>query len=190
MRRGFTLVEVMVALTITALVASLAWTSLAAGVETGDRLRGARESGEAESALRTLLVDALRHAVAGTPGADNTFVLERGARSGDLRLAFRSRGIDRPLGGSATWDVEVRASEAGLALEAVPVDAGRAPVRAVLAHVRGVAVAVAARYAPDEWRSDWPGGDTPGRIAITFLDREGIATGPPIMTRVSLEAWR
>lgn len=190
MRRGFTLVEVMVSLTITALVASVAWTSLAAGVDSSDRLRDAREAGEAEQAVRAMLVDALRHAVAGSPGGDSVFVIVRGARAGEVRLAFRSRGIEQPLGGSAAWLVQVSAGGSGLEVLATPADGNGAPVQAVLPHVRGLDVVVAARHVPDEWRADWPAGDTPGRVALTFLDSTGHAIGPVIMTRVSLEAWR
>lgn len=189
-RRGFTLVEVMVALTITALVASVAWTSLAAGIETGDRMRDAREGSEAEATVRTLLVDALRHAVAGTSGSDSVFVLDVGPHAGPARLAFQSRGIVPPLGGSATWSVVVETTSQGLVVAAVPLHGDAAPVRAMLPSVRGLLVATASRQSPDEWRSHWPAGDTPGRIALTLLDAGGRALGPAIVSRVSLEAWR
>jgi prepilin-type N-terminal cleavage/methylation domain-containing protein len=65
-RRGLTLLELMVAITVTGIVALLAYGSAQAGFDTDERLARVGETSEAEAQFRALVSDALRHPVEAT----------------------------------------------------------------------------------------------------------------------------
>lgn len=105
-RRGFTLLEVMVALTVTGVVVTLSYTAMRAGLDTSQRIEEHRAAGEAGVAFRALVIDALRHAQPGVIGGPAVFFHRdrTGADGGAAdSVAFATRGIEEPAGASAVW---------------------------------------------------------------------------------------
>jgi prepilin-type N-terminal cleavage/methylation domain-containing protein len=189
MRRGFTLVEVIVALSVTALVASLAYATVQAGLDTGERIRALRDGPDAEAAVRDLVSRALRHADHGGPGGGAVFVLVPGPLRAGPRLRFVTRGMETTPGASAAWVMSVGADRAGLLVEAFPMDEDRPPLRARLASVRDLVVQVAPAGPGFSWRSDWPTPeDAPALVSLTFVGHDGRPRGAPLVARVGLEA--
>lgn len=126
--RGFTLIEVMIALVISSVVVLLSYSTLRAGIDVEERVTEARESAVNMVTLRALLSDALRHATAadrGDPGALQSSVDAGGHLSS---LAFTSRGITPPLGGSSAWRVLLSADSAGVSLQASPAASQQVPL--------------------------------------------------------------
>ncbi|MGZ8470574.1 MAG: PulJ/GspJ family protein, partial [Gemmatirosa sp.] len=72
-RRGFTLLEVMVALVVSAMVVTLAYGAAQAGFDTEARLREGQAAARATTAWRALLGDALRHVERGVADDDAVF---------------------------------------------------------------------------------------------------------------------
>ena len=89
MRRAFTLIEVLLALVITGLVVTLAYGTAQAGFDTQARLAEYRVVGESDAVVRSLLSDALRHAVDGVRGGEAVFV---GGLAGGIDLDRQGAG--------------------------------------------------------------------------------------------------
>lgn len=190
MRRGFTLVEVAVALAVTALVASLAWAAVQAGLDTGDRMRAGREGIESEATARAFLAAALRHVEPGGRGGPPVFELDPGDRPGAARLRFLSRGVQQPFGATSPWSVAVRPTGGGLLIEASPGEPGAHPIRMRLGRIEGLAVSVMATGA-GAWQDRWGSPDVaPGRVALHLVARGPAGTLPPVVARVGLGSDR
>jgi general secretion pathway protein J len=186
-RSGFTLVEVMVALVVTGMVAALAYAASSAGLATQAQLERHREGAGSEAVLRALLGDALRHQVGGLRGGAPVFHLAdrvdaQGAPADSLHLT--TRGVQSPLGASAEWSVDAWRRGDTLHLEARPLIPGAsaatggplAPVRARLAGMRGFDVQLLGRGPVAAWRPDWPEDDVaPDAVllALAGTDRPG-----------------
>jgi len=195
-RRGFTLLEVMAAIVVTAVVALLVFGTARLGIDTDERLEAFRSELEAQAILRTLLVDALRHPVEGGGAAmnDTLFLIEDAVRSDGLAadgLHFLSRGIASPLGASAPWSVVLVPAGAGLRLSAMPAAGPGAGVSALLPSAYGLNVRVLARTADSAWADVW---DAPGRVPaavrLEFLAADGTFAGPPLVVHAALEPVR
>lgn len=183
-RRGFTLIETMIALVVTGLVVSLAWAAMQAGLDTRERLAVAQGGAEKEAVARSLLARALRHTVAGTIGGAPVFLLQD--RAGDA-LRFRTRGIVQPFGASAVWEVSLLPAPSGVELDARAID-GTSSFVTVLPAVHALDVRVRSRDIRDGWLDSWPAPErSPAVVAITFLDAAGRSRGSPLVVRVGLE---
>ena len=138
MRRGFTLLELLVALVLTSVVALLVYGSAQAGAEAQQRLRDNELSLQRARALRATLQDALRNVRPVTRVGESTLVVARGVdargRPRD-RLSFITAGGLPPLAGS-DWEVTLQPTRRGLELFAAALDV-RAPAR-VLGPIPGV----------------------------------------------------
>jgi prepilin-type N-terminal cleavage/methylation domain-containing protein len=197
-RRAFTLLELIVSISVAGIIALLVYGSASAGLDTRDALDRYRASTETEMRARVLLSDALRHA---TDEIDNGGVAFGLVDATDTRglpidqLEFATRGIQPPLGASPRWTVTLAPTPAGLLLRAVPIagtDSGTGlPVMsAVLPGIRGLDVEVASIAAP-AWSATWlSSGQLPSAVRITLIDSAGVPTGAPIVARVGLEAAR
>ena len=142
-RRGFTLIELMVALVLTGMIALTAYVALEAGASTRERVEGPMAQRERAILGRAMLEDALRHAVDdGNSGAP--FARAGDAANGDV-LSFTTRGIIPPLGASGRWRVIVRQGR----LEATPLDEAGPRFVAVLPGVRALR---AMTLQSGEWR--------------------------------------
>ena len=173
-RRGFTLVEMMVALVVTGVVVLLAYGVARAGADTEARLARADAEGRATLAARTLLHGALRHAADGASEIDTVFVLDAAvdARGRHVdRLRFASYGVVPPLGAGARWAVSAEVRAAGLELLAVPAD-GRAggAVRVLVPGVASLRVQAA-----------------PVGVRLALADGAGRPLGPALVARTRPE---
>jgi prepilin-type N-terminal cleavage/methylation domain-containing protein len=193
-RRGFTLLELVVAIAVTGIVAMLAYGTLQAGIDTSERVDRAQTGVSADAIARSLLVDALRHLPEGGGAAMNDllFTLEDRmdveGRPADL-LSFVSYGVGGAPGSSAGWIVTLGSADDGAWLRAAPLeieDGG--PLELRIAGAGGLDVAVLARTADVEWLDWW---DLPGRVPaavrIHFIDDSGSPIGAPIVVHAALE---
>jgi prepilin-type N-terminal cleavage/methylation domain-containing protein len=194
-RAGFTLLELLVAIVVTGVVALLAYTSLRAGVDTSERLDRAEARMSTQVVARALLLDALRHPPEGGGSAmsDALFTLEdRTSGSGapsDL-LSFVSHGVGRAPGTGGPWLVTIGAVDEGVRLRAVPFDPGAgAALDLMLPGARGLDAHVLARSAEGAWLYDWDLlGRVPAAVRIDLLDASGRPLGPPLVAHAGLEA--
>ncbi len=194
---GFTLLEVLVAIMLTSVVALLAYGTANASIDTKERLEEHRTRSEAHMIVRALLVDALRHPVEGGGAAmnDPLFTLEDATRSDGLpvdAIQFLSRGVVPPLGATNTWSVTLTPTADGVRLLAVPIDAtSSAPIDALLADVHGLRVRVLPRSGDLEWLDRWDAlGRLPAAVAIDFLSDQGVPVGAPLVVHAALETVR
>ncbi len=178
-RRGFTLIEVMIALLIGSVAVLLAYATLGAGLDVQDRVAASREADATETAMRAMLSDALRHAVAGNARDVRGLHTDADATGVLTRLSFVSRGIMAPLGGSGPWRVGLSTDSAGVTLSAAPLDSVRSTLQL---HWRG-SRSFAVRFLAQEdgaWRGDWNDPTRlPSAVEVRFLDaagRESMAT--------------
>ncbi|MES3033944.1 MAG: prepilin-type N-terminal cleavage/methylation domain-containing protein [Gemmatimonadota bacterium] len=183
-RRGFTLVEVMVALLIGGVVVLLAYSTLTAGLDVQQRVATARESDASASALRAMLGDAIRHAVPGDAESPRGLHLTRGA-DGQPALSLVTRGVDAPMGGSGAWQVLLATDTSGLTLSARSRDGSRGVLRLSSRGTRRLDV----RFLPiasSEWRAQWDDATRlPDAVEVRFLDRQGREVMPPLVARTA-----
>lgn len=195
-RSGFTLLELIVSIAVTGIIALLVYASAAAGFDTRDALARHRSGAESELRTRALLVDALRHASdEADPGAP-AFEIVDGIDSHGLpadQLTFLTRGVASPLGASALWRVTIAATQTGLVLNASPADADSQAGPALVARVdaaRGLDVE-AMVSAERVWMGTWPSTQQlPAAARLTLYDATGRPIGAPVVARIGLEAVR
>jgi prepilin-type N-terminal cleavage/methylation domain-containing protein len=191
-RRGFTLIEVLVAIVVTGAVALLAYGSLQAGFDTNERLSRHHETFEADAKFRALVSDALRHPVEPTAIDEMLLALVDAVDSSGTpsdRLRFLSNGIVTPLGTSPPWEVTVGPGREGIEFLARPLDGtAGATIRATLRSARGLDVHVLSRHNDAAWDTQWSsGGRMPAAIELSFTPANGLPRGAPLVVRVGLE---
>jgi general secretion pathway protein J len=182
--RGFTLLEVMVALLVTSLVVLLAYATLSAATDTEARVARAHAVARHEAAARALLADALRHAVAEARRDGRTWALESDDAGSTRRFSFVTRGVQVPHGASGRWFVTLYASARDIRLSAVSLDDASPTLETSLPGVR-FSVRCFDRAA-GAWRDTWPDiTRLPDAIDVTLSDSAGRAVGPPVVARLS-----
>ncbi len=183
-RRGFTLIEVMVAFVITSLVVTLGYAAAQAGFDTDDRLAYHRDTAEAEIVLRSLINDALRHAVPGTIGGPDVFTLVNRATPNGTpvdSLSFATRGVVQPFGATAAWQVSVWMAPDGLHFTA---HAGSGtPILATVPAMISLDVRVLGRGVSADWRESWEATYTPP-VGIQLFIGGPTAVPSPLTARV------
>lgn len=189
-RRGFTLIEVVIALVITGLVVTLAYAAVQGGLDTRDRLARQREQREALVTVRAMIRDALRHALPGVPGGPDVFSLVNRVTTRGIAtdsVTFLTRGVSTPYGTSTAWRVSVNVDTAGLHFVAVPGSTAAGDmVAAVVPGVTGLDVQATGRGMVSSWTSDWNDPSVaPQGAAFSFSDATG--STPPLVSRLSLE---
>lgn len=183
-RRGFTLLELLLAMTITGLVTVIALVAADVGLASGERVSRHVASTEAQLLVRSLLADALRHAVPGSGPVDTVFTM-----TPEL-LTFRSRGIPPDLGGAHEWTVTVGQDRAGLVLIAEPDNPSLSVLRTRLDQVRGMDIRVLGT-ADSIWTDRWSApGILPRALKARFLDGTGTQLGAPLVVRVGTDGVR
>lgn len=161
-RAGFTLLEVVLALTLTAVAATVAGVALQAARQAASRVATFRDHGEPAQQLHDALHDLLRHAPPAGQVDEALFVLRRGAAADTL--VFLSRGVQQPFGTGAIWRVHLYSDSTGLWLRAEPVHAsgaasesGTPPVTWHVPAATDFSVSLASFEGRGlVWRRDWP----------------------------------
>lgn len=191
-RAGFTLIEVMMALVISGLVASLAYAAAQAGFDTDARVSAYRDGRARDGVVRAILSDALRHQVDGVRGGSAVFTLDdrvdTEGRDADS-VAFVTRGIVSPMGASAPWQLSVWREGTVLRIAGGPLaDAPDAapPFAMRVEHVTGFDVRALGRGLAARWSTEWPDADqAPDAFALRIAADGGDAE--PLVVRRGLE---
>lgn len=176
-RKGFTVLELVTALTVLALTATVAAAAVQAAGGAGSRVSAQRRASAADAAVRALLTDALRHQpppslvdaplLAITPGADGPTV------------SFPSRGVVPPYGTGPVWRVTVARVGDSLVVDALPPTAVEAaPRHLALAGVSAMTVRVHDGAPGAAWRPDWPLAQRAPRAVDIAWTRDGQAAAP------------
>ena len=189
--RGFTLIEMIVAIALTGIVALLAYGSMQAGLDSASRIERYRRGNESEVLMRSLVTDALRHP-SDAPGGSASFEIvnvpgTQGA-SGDM-LRFVSRGVSGALGAGDLWRVQLGQSSRGLQFGATSLDGDAAPIAGAIPSIKSMSVRVLGSTSDVAWRSGWESTrQFPAAVEISFRDSLGALAGPPRVVGTGLES--
>jgi general secretion pathway protein J len=185
-RSGFTLLELLIALVLTAVAVTIAGSALRTASIAGARVEEHRDTLEQDARLRATLTDMLRHAPA-SESVDEPLLQIAQDAAGRARLTFLSKGVRPPYGTGDIWRVTVFVSSAGLVLDALPVGASvdATALHSVHPGVTTLSVRVLEQVPAQTgsivtagWRSDWPlNTSRPAMIAFDF----GQSANPPLV---------
>ncbi len=172
-RAGFTLIEVIIAITLTAIVLGISAAALSAATMARTTVLTHQRVDETESRLRVLLTDMLQHAPAAESVNEPLLTIERDGRGASL--LFLSTGVLEPFGTGPVWRVRLTMDDSGLQLDAAPITGGVASaIHATAPSVRAFDVRVLESARSGEaarWRSDWPIANArPELVALDFTD--------------------
>lgn len=158
-RPAFTLLELLIAITLTALAAGVAGAALSAARTARARVATHRARGEAETRFRAMLTDLLRHAPAPASVSEPLLVIGRDATGPTLQ--FLSQGLRPPFGTGPVWRVRVSRADDGLTVRADAIGS-EVMAPAVVMHLDATAsfevLALEGATGRDgaRWRPDWP----------------------------------
>ncbi len=187
MRRAFTLIEVIVALTIAGIIALAARAALVAGIDTEERLQLHTMTSEGDARFRSLLTEALRHMADSPAPGLAPFALRDTVVDGRVSQTaeFYSRGLGFPAGTGAILRVIVAPSSGGLTITALRADG--------VGVMRGVAPSLAAmrvrtKSPAGQWLEVWPQTlQVPVAVIVDFAAPSPDATVPPLVVATRLE---
>jgi prepilin-type N-terminal cleavage/methylation domain-containing protein len=191
-RAGFTLIEVMIALVVSGLVASLAYAAAQAGFDTDARVSEYRDGLAREGVVRAILSDALRHQVDGVRGGSAVFMLDdrvdTEGRDADS-VTFVTRGIVSPMGASARWQLTVWRDGTFLRVAGAPLEdapGSAQPFAMRLEQVTAFDVRALGRGLAARWSARWADADqAPDAFALRIA--AGGADAEPLVVRRGLE---
>lgn len=192
--RGFTLLELMVGLTITGIVVLLVYGAAAAATDTERRLRERGTEGRAERAWQLVLEEALRNLRSAQDYGRPTLTIQslpQPSGASRQRLWFITAGAVPPLTPDADWQVVVEPAEGGrVAMTATPIGVN-VPARRLLAPpgITGVDIEVLSPSGGGAWQRDWGLGFLPGAVTLTYWSGEH-PLGDPVHLRVPLGVVR
>lgn len=186
-RRGFTLLELIMALVLTAIAVTMASAALRTATVARERVAAHRDTMERDVRFRAMLTDMLRH----PPSAESVdepllsiLSTQNPAAKGSGRLVFLSKGVRAPYGTGTTFRVTLDVVNDGLVLEAEPIGASgdRTTLRTLLPGVSALTVRVlearvgqttGAAASSGGWRTDWPLAQMrPAAIALNLAATE------------------
>ena len=173
-RAAFTLIEIMVGLVITSIVALLAYGVAQVGYDARARLVGHLRDVESARAIRSLLGDALRNVRTPDRLNDPGFTLQNGT------LSFVAAGGAPPLDPDYDWLIRIAPGSHGLELAATPL--GHATNVGVTFHSADITKWDVRVLDPNsaQWVQGWSTPRiTPRAIAITFW-HNSVTTGLPL----------
>jgi prepilin-type N-terminal cleavage/methylation domain-containing protein len=192
MRRGsgFTLIEVLVSIVLTAVVSLLVYGGAQAARDTLSHITEERHALQSAVAMRLLLQGALGAAQVSFGRPDTVFVLESrmGARNVPQdRLTFVASGDFPPLSPGVDWIVTVEPSLEGLRLVGAP-KGYRTPRRvlALLPGVTGLAIRVLVGQKQPAWSQEWNFPTVlPKAVELTYWTASG-PVGVPLEVSLAL----
>ena len=186
-RPGFTLLELLVAIVISGMVALLAYASITAGLDTLSRVEQHRLGSQGRALARPLIADALRH-IADAGSAASVFEITQSGAAGS-GLVFLTRGIQSPLGSSGLWKVTLATSLSGLNVEAVPLeDSTQSPMVSIVPGIREMRVRVLPTRQDKMWVTNWTAPrQHPYAVKIELLDSAGNMVDAPLVIATSFE---
>lgn len=156
-RHGFTVLELLVALTLTAVALTLTGTALSAARSTEAAIDRSRSSTLPSAQARELLTDLLRHLPRPDEVDGPLLTLVSGDRT--PALTFLSRGLDAPLGTGPIWSIRLSQRGDSVVIEAAPLRAGAdvVPRRLLIPHAAALEIdaLVALPGGEVERRPDW-----------------------------------
>jgi len=160
MRRAFTLIEVITAITLTAIVLGIAGGALSAAGTTRTTVLRHQRTLEAESRLRATVSDMLRHVPNAESVNEPLLRLVRDAR-GNTAFVFLSNGVREPFGTGHAWRVTLSVNESGLVMDAAAIGRDRSDARlhTTVPGVDTLQIDVLEQARVGEattWRADWP----------------------------------
>lgn len=181
--RGFTLLELLLALVLTTVVALLVYGTVQAGLDTRERLRATLEERQTARAVRAILEDGLRNIRESSGPGDSVFVVRQSDGPKALpadRLRFLTGGGLPPLSSEADWIVTLEPTPDGLRLSVAPIGVvSPARVLALLPSVTGLEVRVRAVAGAGEWTRGWSDPAlVPRAVSITFMSDSGAVAAP------------
>lgn len=160
-RAGFTLLEVLLALTLTAVAATVAGAALQTARQAATRVAEFQDRTEPTQQMQDALQDLLRHAPPAEQVDEPLLALRHGPTADTL--TFLSRGVQQPFGTGTVWRVQMYTDRAGLTVRAEPVHASVAAAEGIPAvewHVPAaseLSVALASFEGNGlTWRHEWP----------------------------------
>lgn len=203
-RAGFTLLELVIALSLTAMATGVAASAIWAARRTSESQQDFAAHGESEARWRALVVDMLRHPPA-AERVDRALLAVHVTPDGQ-ELRFLSQGVREPFGTGDVWDVVITQDSTDVVLRATPLQrpgalsAASQTLVARIADVHGLEIAVlepATANGAAQWRADWPLAQTrPAAVSLQWqpagADRTVPTTGsslrvpPPLV--VGLDA--
>jgi prepilin-type N-terminal cleavage/methylation domain-containing protein len=183
---GFTLLELLVAIVVTGVVALLVYGIVGVALDTEARVTTQRDVLQREIAFKAVLAQALRTVRQADLGQTETFRLE----NGDVitgpprdRLSFVTAGGTPPLTADADWHVTVEATDDGLTLAAYP--QGLAAPQLTVLRLPAVTGFDAEIVFPGRVQPRLPGAmaplpSPPALVSLVFWDAEG-PVGAPLL---------
>jgi prepilin-type N-terminal cleavage/methylation domain-containing protein len=186
-RRGFTLLEVLLAIVLTGVVALLVYGAAGMALETQQRTGAAREELQWSRGWHATLPDALRNARPARIPQDTAFWIEHRIGTDGIprdHFMFVTAGGTPPLTSDADWIVSVDAGETGIVMSAAPVGVVGPPVVASApAGLVGLAVRVLGFTRESEWTDRWRfPAYVPRGVELVYWGR----TGPVDTVRLAL----
>ena len=180
-RRGFTLIEVMTAILVTALVATVAASALRAGLDVRERVGRHRVTVDAEARATEWIATMLRHPPIASAVNEPLLQISRLADGSDS-LTFLSQGVEWPAGTGRIWRVALHSKTDGLHLHAVSLRDSllTAPLESALPHLYTLRVeALSAATSGGQWLGEWPVlRAMPAAVRLTFSLNNGMSRAP------------
>ena len=189
-RRGFTLLEILVAISVAGIVALLVYGTAAAGHDVEARLRERRRALQTAQAFRSVVQDALRNARPSRQYGDTAFWIDaqRDSRGRPMdRLSFVAAGSLPPLTADADWRVTIEPHADGISITATPVGIA-VPAREVARYSAATAlqIRVLEPGSAAEWSERWRFPSlVPPAIELTYWDDHG-PVGRPLLLPLPL----
>jgi prepilin-type N-terminal cleavage/methylation domain-containing protein len=178
MRRGFTLLEVLVAIAVAGVVALLVYGTAIAGRDVEARLHERRRAVQTAQAFRSTVVDALRNARPSRQFGDTAFWIDvqRDGRGRPMdRLSFVTAGSLPPFTADADWQVTIEPRTDGITISAAPIGISL-PARVVARYpgATGLEIRVLRPGSASEWAERWRfPALVPAAIELVYWDDRG-----------------
>ncbi|UCF41690.1 MAG: type II secretion system protein [Gemmatimonadota bacterium] len=184
---GFTLLELLVAIVVTGVVALLVYGIVGVALDTEARVTAQRDVLQREIAFKAVLAEALRTVRQADLAQPETFLLEDGdviAGPPRDRLSFVTAGGTPPLTADADWNVTVEATDQGLTLAAYP--QGLAAPQVTVLRLPSVTGLHAEIVMPGRVQPRLPGAmaplpSPPALLSLVFWDAEGPIGAPMLV---------